>query len=279
METKRLRKIFGVDGFTLVELLVVITILVILGTIAFVNIGNFAGSARDSARISNLTNLQKGLSLFQVVSGSYPMPENAVIITASGVAIGYQGFAKDQVASIAKLSVGATKDPLDANMYTTYVVNANQTKMQLMGFLEDGSNVTAFVPTAYASASSNYSKRTPTLKGDTLGILLGNSGSSLNQPVQETTMTGVDIMATQTGYTAYFSNKSTISGTGTKLMSLKASFIQKNDPMIYDSSLVGYWDMETTTPDGKLADLSGNGNSGSGVGGITIGGTDGNGKM
>jgi len=29
-----------------------------------------------------------------------------------------------------------------------------------------------------------------------------------------------------------------------------------------DMSLVGYWDMETLTSDGKLKDLSGNGNDG-----------------
>jgi len=30
----------------------------------------------------------------------------------------------------------------------------------------------------------------------------------------------------------------------------------------FDSSLVGYWDMESLTDDGKLKDLSGNGNDG-----------------
>lgn len=91
-------------GFTFVELIVVITILVILGTIGFMSMQGFAGSARDSARIENLGNLHKGLSLFNITSGVYPMPEGPVTITASGTDIGYQGFAKDQVAGIAKLS-------------------------------------------------------------------------------------------------------------------------------------------------------------------------------
>jgi hypothetical protein len=72
------------------------------------------------------------------------------------------------VGGIAKLSPGATKDPLDATMYTTYSVNADQTKMQLMAFLEDGSTVTSYIPTAYAGVGSDYSKRTPLVKGDTL---------------------------------------------------------------------------------------------------------------
>jgi prepilin-type N-terminal cleavage/methylation domain-containing protein len=84
-------------GFTLVELIVVITILAILGTIGFIQLGGFAGSARDSVRISNLQALKKGLDLSQIQTGVYPLPESSVNITASGTIIGYQGFAKEQV--------------------------------------------------------------------------------------------------------------------------------------------------------------------------------------
>ena len=100
-------------GFTLVELIVVITILAILGTIGFLSIQGYSTSARDGSRIGNLVNLQKGLVLWKVVAGTFPMPENAVVLTASGVTIGYQGFARDQVAGLAKLSPGSTRDPMD----------------------------------------------------------------------------------------------------------------------------------------------------------------------
>jgi prepilin-type N-terminal cleavage/methylation domain-containing protein len=55
----KLTKINKLSGFTLVELIVVITILVILGTIAFLNLSGFQSHARDSVRIENLTNLKK----------------------------------------------------------------------------------------------------------------------------------------------------------------------------------------------------------------------------
>ena len=116
-------------GFTLVELIVVITILAILGTIGFLSIVGYSASARDSSRISNLVSLQKGLVLWKVVAGTFPMPEDSVVLTASGVPIGYQGFARDRTGGIAKLAQGSTRDPLDAGMFTTYLVNAGQTKM------------------------------------------------------------------------------------------------------------------------------------------------------
>jgi prepilin-type N-terminal cleavage/methylation domain-containing protein len=66
MQTKKILPIFqkignkkmnSYLGFTLVELIVVITILVILGTIAFLNLSGFQGSARDGDRITTLKNI------------------------------------------------------------------------------------------------------------------------------------------------------------------------------------------------------------------------------
>lgn len=62
------KKFHNYHGFTLVELIVVITILAILGTISFIQLQGFAGGARDSVRIENLSSLHKGLSLFNVTS-------------------------------------------------------------------------------------------------------------------------------------------------------------------------------------------------------------------
>lgn len=71
-------------GFTLVELIVVITILVILGTIAFTSLSGFSGSARDSSRLSDITNIAKGLDVTLAKVGSYPSPDNPFNVTYSG---------------------------------------------------------------------------------------------------------------------------------------------------------------------------------------------------
>ena len=51
----------GVRAFTLVELIVVIVILSILSTIAFLSFSSQSASARDSTRLSDMSNIAKGL--------------------------------------------------------------------------------------------------------------------------------------------------------------------------------------------------------------------------
>lgn len=106
------------------------------------------------------------------------------------------------------------------------------------------------------------------LKGDTVGILLGSTGSSLNQPVQELvtgSFTGIDLAKTTSGsgYAMVFSaGDSTASvptsGTGAYTGSLFTYAYNKRDDLIgnkalasSDSSLVGYWDMETMCAGGS----------------------------
>jgi prepilin-type N-terminal cleavage/methylation domain-containing protein len=50
-------------GFTLVELIVVITILAILWTIAFISLQGYSGDARDSRRITETADLAKKVSI------------------------------------------------------------------------------------------------------------------------------------------------------------------------------------------------------------------------
>jgi hypothetical protein len=226
--------------------------------------------------------------LWKVVAGTFPMPEDAVVLTASGTAIGYQGFARDRTASLSKLSPGATRDPLDAGMYLTYAVDSGQAKMQVMAFLEDGSKASGIgmgtlgADTAWAGGSS-YSARTPVSKGDALGIVLSSTGGNVNQPVQELyvagSFTGLDLAKTTSGsgYAMVFSageSTATVpaSGTGAYTGSLftfaynkREDLIARKELAVSDASLVGYWDMETTFSSGGmtyLKDLSGYGNHG-----------------
>ncbi|MDD2916815.1 MAG: LamG domain-containing protein, partial [Candidatus Gracilibacteria bacterium] len=97
-----------------------------------------------------------------------------------------------------------------------------------------------------ADIGSDYSKRYPSVQGDTLGILLA---SGTLQPIQESG-TGVDVVNTTGSYVMQFDKDTKISGTG---MVLKAG--------IAGGGLVGYWSFDEGT--GNIAyDRSGNGNDG-----------------
>ena len=71
------------QAFTLVELIVVITILAILWTIAFISLQWFSKDARNSTRASDLKNIEKVLSLYQLRESEFPLPSYDVEITYS----------------------------------------------------------------------------------------------------------------------------------------------------------------------------------------------------
>jgi prepilin-type N-terminal cleavage/methylation domain-containing protein len=74
-------------AFTLVELIVVITILAVLGTIAFVSFQGYTTSARDSVRISDLKVIQKALEFELTKNDILPHPDNYITLSASGANI------------------------------------------------------------------------------------------------------------------------------------------------------------------------------------------------
>lgn len=161
-------------AFTLVELIVVITILAILGTIGFLSIGGYSARARDSARTSDLAQLAKSLDLFTAAGNTLPQPDaNLVTLTASGTVIGYQGYAGKNVLRVLDLG-GRFQDPTDGQYYT-YATNSTMNRYQVLGLLEDSGNPSLLsfdklpgVEVAHAA----YDTRYPTSNGASLGILL-----------------------------------------------------------------------------------------------------------
>ncbi|MDD2565906.1 MAG: FISUMP domain-containing protein [Candidatus Gracilibacteria bacterium] len=210
-------------GFTLVELIVVIVILAILSTIAFLSFNSYSSSSRDSARLSDLSSISKGLSLYNVVSGKYPKPDSYITITASGTPIGYQGKAGANVISNIKGSANGFRDPIDNNSYYTYSTNINQSKYQLLGFLEDSNNISLSfnslfyswkdIGGEYANAL-DYSKRFSFTKGDTIGILLSSGSLDPVENQKSDSFSGIDIVNTTGSYTVQLNNKIKLSGSG-----------------------------------------------------------------
>ena len=70
-----------IKAFTLVELIVTITILSILSTIAFISMQSYSESARDPVRLTDISNINSWLELFNIDSWKYPRPTLWINIT------------------------------------------------------------------------------------------------------------------------------------------------------------------------------------------------------
>jgi len=143
--------------FTLVELIVVITILAILWTIAFISLQWYSKTARNSTRTSDIKNTVNVLELFSIKTGKYPLPWNAVDKTASwGTVVLWQAWDMDvevqtQVERLSKI-------PLDPTTGETmsYATTNNRKEYELKYDFEIAQNST--INTSYAEDTSPYVK-------------------------------------------------------------------------------------------------------------------------
>ncbi len=123
-------------AFTLVELIVVITILAILWTIAFISLQWYSASARDSKRVSDIQNIKKSLELFSLNTWKYPLSDNYNTVSYSWEDLWYQWIVWDWV--VTNLSRNLNKkptDPLTELEYTYSVINS-QTQYEVLAIYE-----------------------------------------------------------------------------------------------------------------------------------------------
>ena len=114
-------------AFTLVELIVVISILIILGTIAFISMQNYTKTSRDSVRISDMSRMKTWLELFQIEAAKYPDPDGTTSITYSGSTVWTQwDFGQIAFQSVDKLD----KLPLDPLTEINYGYSVTNTKKE-----------------------------------------------------------------------------------------------------------------------------------------------------
>lgn len=122
-------------AFTLVELIVVITILAILWTIAFISLQWYSADSRDSVRISDVSSLKTTLELFYLDAWKYPETTNWFTVTYSWSEVWTQWtFWKDTFMNISKLDK-IPNDPLTSKEYT-YSVTKNKQEYQFAWIME-----------------------------------------------------------------------------------------------------------------------------------------------
>jgi len=207
--------IFQYRAFTLVELIVVITIVWILSTVGFVSYSGYLTGARDSNRFSQLTKLSDSLQTY-AASKSLPLPDDYVEITASGASnvIAYQWYVWVDVLETIDYTNGG-KDPKD-DSYFSYYLTKDRNSLQLLTLMEDSASVSLNNIQAYAV---DYEERFPKTYWKKLWVL---TETISNIPIQEVSIIStawfLDIVNTNTEYTAIISEDEVITWTGASLL-------------------------------------------------------------
>lgn len=81
------------EGFTLVELLVVLAIIALIATLAVPQVLRYLGSAKTSAAKAQIRNMESALELYYIDTGQYPSEEEglSVLIHAPAAAVSWNG--------------------------------------------------------------------------------------------------------------------------------------------------------------------------------------------
>lgn len=111
-------------GFTLVELIIVITIIAILASIWFLKFGNYTKDTRDTVRIADLKNIEKAIHFYELKYWEFPSSWDENI------------FWEEQFSKVEKLSI-LPIDPLNKQKYK-YEVSEWWTVYKLEAILENG---------------------------------------------------------------------------------------------------------------------------------------------
>ena len=176
--------------FTIVELVVVISILSVLSTIGFLAYSWYLITARDTNRTSQLWSLSEWLNILRT-KGRLPFPENKVIIYSGTDIVSYQWYIWESVLSTMRYS-NTWIDPKD-NINFSYYLTANRKYFQLMWFLEEEYEEREVVWIINQSYATDYSIRFPYVKWSNLWILVTEENIPIPKYLSSVGLTEIDI--------------------------------------------------------------------------------------
>lgn len=92
-------------GFTLIEMLLVVSIIALLASMILVGLGGARAKARDSRRIADLHNIQNALELYYAKYGFYPETQSdwqafTNVLTSPTIGIGITQVPKDPLTNV-----------------------------------------------------------------------------------------------------------------------------------------------------------------------------------
>ena len=210
-------------GFTLIELVVAITILAILSAVWFMGYSSYLPSARDTNRLSQMEELAKWIQTYTTRHSSLPIPDNQIEIKASWNVIAYQW---EGWANLLE-TIWYNKDWLDPKdkVPFSYMVSSNRKAYQLMVMLETTQyNKQAFSIINQASAI-DYTKRYPKVFWDDLGILTDTNNNPIETISSIQNDWYLDVVDTTDTYMAHVSDELTVIWTGAILRPIALSMM------------------------------------------------------
>ncbi len=151
-------------GFTLVELVITMTIVAITSTLATVYFFQNFSDSRDAWRITDIDTISKNLDIFYTKRNVYPNPDKPRDVTYSGSVAWTQWVFWERVNhNIWVFGKDYPTDPLYDDIEYTYSITNNATEYQVGGMIENIQDVDAFddiawlvVPRAHASIPTAY---------------------------------------------------------------------------------------------------------------------------
>lgn len=141
------------EAFTLVELVVTISIITLLTIIGFTSFTWYIASSKDSMRVTQIATLNDTLETYKLKK-ALPLPDSYVQVKDGTELIAYQWYAWESVLS----SLWIEKkwwDFKDGFFYSYYVTKSRRS-FQLMTFLENGEelNILSLTPSAFANSKN-----------------------------------------------------------------------------------------------------------------------------
>lgn len=139
-------------AFTLIELVVAATILVVLTAIGFYTYTQNISDARDGSRKTDLAALWSQMNLYKKQKWSYPLPGDAFEIHNRWYTVAYQWLLNNSVALTTANSLPT--DP-DLEIPYTYSVSRNRQEYQIALSIENNEDPYASIAWDYKSVSKN----------------------------------------------------------------------------------------------------------------------------
>ncbi len=198
-------------AFTLVELIITLSIVTILSIVWAYKFTWYLWNLRDTSRLTQVTEIYNGVISYSI-NNRLPISKNSINITQSGTTIWYQwDFGENLLETIEFTSIG--KDP-KTNQYYTFSMDANRKNFQFMVFLEEQSSVDEFQKKYISSNllnSVSANTKIPFSYWKNIGVIFDKELNPIHKNLYKQWSTNYEVKNNTEEYILQFAWKETLS--------------------------------------------------------------------